>query len=191
MPVQTLCNKDLEVAVQVTENYVLILAAHYSILQGDLELARRLVETLRGRGLDEKERAAFQILELAYETASNPPCNNPETLRRYLERLNSIDAPGWSRLLKILTQIHLGHADTDYTSTVKRGILWTIDNCNGDNLSAYYYVLKALEKNKPLCEHQKTQQLPFFNRILSTRICMPDLRYQFTVQQILDETITW
>jgi len=155
MPDQTLCNKDLETATQVTENYVLILVAHHSILQGDLELARGLIEMLRGRGLDEKERAALQILELAYETASNPPCNSPETLRRYLERLNSIDAPGWSRLLKISTQIHLGHADTDYISTVKREILWTIDNCNGDNLSAYYYALKALERAKPLCAPSK------------------------------------
>jgi hypothetical protein len=113
MPDQTLCNKDLETATQVTENYVLILAAHHSILQGDLELARRLVETWRGRDLDERKRATFQILELAYETASNPPCNNPETLRRYLERLNSIDAPG-CRLLKISTQIYLGHANPDY-----------------------------------------------------------------------------
>jgi len=114
MPVQTLCNKDLETATQVTENYVLILAAHHSILQGDLELAQRLVETLRGRDLDERKRATFQILELAYETASNPPRNNPETLRRYLERLNNNDAPGWSRLLKISTQIYLGHANPDY-----------------------------------------------------------------------------
>jgi hypothetical protein len=145
------CGGDLEAAKEVEESYPLIAAAHHSIMQGDLELARGLMEVLRGRGLNEAERAAFQILELAYEAASNPPCGNPEALRLYLERLSGIDAPGWSRLLKILTQIYLGRSDPDYVAAVKRGILRSIDSCSG-NLSVYYYALKALEKVKPLCQ---------------------------------------
>jgi hypothetical protein len=110
------------------------------------------MEILRGRSLNEAERAAFQILELAYEATKSPPCGDPEAFRRYVEQLNSIDAPGWSRLLKILTLMRLGHADPDYVTAVKRGIMRSIDNCSGDNLSVYYYALAALKNIRPLCQ---------------------------------------
>jgi len=109
------------------------------------------MEILRGRSLDERERAALQILELAYEATSNPPCNSPEALRRHTEKLDSINAPGWSRLLKILEQIRLGYANPDYISAIKRGIMRTIDKCSDDNLSICYFALTTIEKAKPLC----------------------------------------
>ena len=88
----------------------------------DLELARRLMEILRNRNLDEKERAAFQVLEVAYEAAANPPCGDQEALKRYAERLNGIHTPGWSFLLKISTQMHLSYADP-CTSSATTGSL--------------------------------------------------------------------
>jgi hypothetical protein len=150
---RVLCERDLETAKDVEESFPLIILAHHFIAQGELELARRLMDILRSRNLDEKERAALEILEVLYAVA-NTPCGDREMLMRYVEKINSIDAPGWSRLLKILALIHLDSADKDYTSTVKMGILRTIDRCTGDNLSIYYYALKVLEKAKPLCKSQ-------------------------------------
>ncbi len=130
----------------MSAGYPLIIVAYYSIYRGDL-LAQKLIEILRNRNLGEKERASLQVLEVAYEVAANPPCN--EALRRYVEKLDSIYTPGWSLLLKILTLIHLG---TDYVSAVKRGILQTIDRCNGDNLSIYYFALSVTDRVEPPCK---------------------------------------
>jgi hypothetical protein len=148
------CNRDAEVAEEVMENYPLIAAAYDLVLyRRDLELAQRLMEILRNRSLDEKERAAFQVLEVAYKAAANPPCGDQEALRRYAEKLNSIHTPGWSFLLKILTQIHLGYADPKHVAVIKRGILRTIERCSGDNLSIYYFALSAIDRIKPLCQN--------------------------------------
>jgi hypothetical protein len=155
------CSRDVEVAEEVPVGYPLIAAAHYSISRGDLELAQKLMEVLRSKSLDEKERAALQVLEVAYEAAANPPCSNPEALRRYAEKLNSIHTPGWSLLLKILTQVLFGYANPSYVAAVKRGILQTIDKCSGDNLSIYYFALSAIDRIKPLCQNARQ---PFSNR---------------------------
>ena len=147
-----ICDNDLKVAEEVPENYPLIMASYYSIIyRRDLELMRRLMEILRNRNLDEKERAALQILEVVYEAASSP-CGGQEALRRYVEKLSGINAPGWSFILKILAYIHLGYADPSYIAVVRRGILRTIDKCSGDNLSIYYFALSAIDRIKPLCE---------------------------------------
>lgn len=156
---QIVCNRDVEVAKEVQVGYPLIAAAYYSIYRGDLELAEKLMEVLSyNKSLDEKERAALQVLEVVYEAAANPPCNDPE-VKRYAEKLNNIHTPGWSSLLKILAQIHLGYASPDHVATVKRGILKAIDRCNGDNLSIYYFALTAIDRIKPLCQNVQ-QPLP-------------------------------
>ena len=153
-------DRDVKAAEEVPVGYPLIIAAYYSIVcQRDLELAQKLMGVLRNKTLDEEEHAALQVLEVTYETVANPPCNDPEALRRYAEKLNNIHTPGWSLPLKALTLAHLGHAEY---AGIKRGILRTIDKCSGDDLSIYYFALSAIERIKPLCGHQNTQQPHFF-----------------------------
>ncbi len=146
---QIVCGRDVEAAEEVSAGYPLIVAAYYLILRGDLEPAQRLMRVLSNRSLDEKERVALQVLEVAYEVAANPPCNNREAFRHYVEKLEGIHTPGWSFLLKILTLMRLGYTDV---ATVKKGILRTIERCSGDNLSIYYFALSVIDRVKPLCK---------------------------------------
>ncbi|MFZ8810677.1 MAG: hypothetical protein ACO2PN_21535 [Pyrobaculum sp.] len=149
-------DRDVKVAEEVPVGYPLIIAAYYSIVcQKDLELAQKLMGVLRNKTLDEEEHAALQVLEVAYEAAANPPCNDWDAPRRYAERLEGIHTPGWSLLLKALTLAHLGHAEY---AGIKRGILWTIYRCNGGNLSIYYFALSATDKQ--LCRQPTDADKP-------------------------------
>jgi len=113
----------------------------------DLEAARRALELLEFHNLDDEGEAMLKILQVAYEVAANPPCNNTKA---FLERINGVQTHGWASLLKALVVAHLTD-DEDYKDDVKRAVLWTVKRCHCDNLSICYFAYRILNRIKPLC----------------------------------------
>jgi len=145
------CRDDLEAAEKVTENYPLIFVAYYLMLhRRKLETAEKVLNLLKGRNLDEKDKAALEILETVRKAVRNPPCGKPETLRQYVEKISSVQTYGWASLLKALVVAHLT-SDEDYKDDVKLAILWTVKKCHCDNLSICYFAYRLLNRTKPLC----------------------------------------
>jgi len=107
------CNGDVDAVADAPWDYAIAFATYYLIFhRRDLEAARRALELLELRGLDDEGEAMLKILRVAYEAAANPPCSNPEALRRYVERVNS--APGPSRRVQLLkTPVLMRLTDVD------------------------------------------------------------------------------
>jgi hypothetical protein len=140
-----ICRGDLDAAGKVSEGWPLLISAYYLMFhKRDLETAQKVLELLRSRNLDEKEKAALEILEVAREAA---PCNNTKAL---LEKIGSVQTRGWASLLKALATAHLT-CDQDYKDDVKRAVLWTVKRCHCDNLSICYFAYRILNRIKPLC----------------------------------------
>jgi hypothetical protein len=145
------CGGDLDAAGKVSEGWPLLIAAYYLMFhKRDLETAQKVLELLKSRNLDEKEKAALEILEAAREAAANPPCNNTKA---FLERISGVQTRGWASLLKALVAAHLTD-DEDYKDGVKRAVLWTVKRCHCDNLSICYFAYRILNRIKPLCGRQ-------------------------------------
>jgi hypothetical protein len=144
-----LCKGDIEAAQKVSENYPLALMAYYFMFhKRDVETAEKVLNILRSRNLDEKDKAALEILELAHEATKS--CNDPKALRQYVEEISNVQTYGWASMLKTLVLVHLIN-DEDYKEDVKLAVLWTIKNCQCDNLSVCHFAYRMLGKAKPLC----------------------------------------
>ena len=115
----------------------------------DIETAQKIFELLKSRSLDEKERAALEVLEAAYGAVVNPPCGNAEAL---LGKIGSVQTYGWASLLKALVAAHLT-CDPDYRDDVRRALLQAAVKCRCDNLSICYFAYRMLNRIKPLCRH--------------------------------------
>jgi hypothetical protein len=112
-----LCDGEI---VETEENDVLAVAAYYHMLhRRDLNVAREMLNVLRSRNLDEKEKAALEVLEIAYDAATDPPCS-PQRLLLYMDKLWGVEAAGWALLLKTLVSMHISGADQDYVEGVKQ-----------------------------------------------------------------------
>jgi hypothetical protein len=145
------CRGDLEAAGKVSEGWPLIFVAYYLMFHSrDLEMAQKVLNLLKSRDLDEKEKAALEILEAAGEVAASPPCGNPEALRRYAEKIHSVQTYGWASVLKALVTTHLT-CGPDYKDDVKLALLWAAKRCGCDNPSICYFAYRLLNRIKPLC----------------------------------------
>ncbi len=131
----------------MSENWPLIFAGYYFMFhRRDLEAARKVLGLVKSRNPDEK--AALEILETAREAVENPPCSEPEALRQYVEKINSMQVHGCASVLKALVVAHLTE---DYKDDVRLAILWTAKNRHCDNMSICYFVCRMLNRIKPLC----------------------------------------
>jgi len=145
------CNGDVDAVVDAPWDRTIAFATYYLMFhRRNLETAQKVLSLLKSRNLDEKEKAALEILETADEVAANPPCGNPETLRLYAKKINGIQTYGWASLLKALVMAHLT-CDPDYKDDIKLAILWTVKRCDCDNLSICYFAYRLLNRVKPLC----------------------------------------
>jgi hypothetical protein len=102
---------------------------------------------VKSRSLDEKERAALEVLEVAYGAAISPPCGNTKAL---LEKISGIQTYGWASLLKALVVAHLT-CDPEYKNDVKRAIIQTVVKCHCDNLAICHFAYRVLDRVKLLC----------------------------------------
>jgi hypothetical protein len=142
------CSGGLDAAGKVSEGWPLLISAYYLMFhKRGLETAQKVLELLRSRNLDEKEKAALEILEVAREAAANPPCGNTKA---FLEKISRVQTSGWASLLKALVAAHLT-CGQDYKDDVKRAVLWTVERCRCDNLSICYFAYRILNRIKPLC----------------------------------------
>ena len=88
------CNGDVDAVTDEPWDYTIVFATYYLIFhRHDLEAARRALELLEFRNLDDEGEVMLKILQVAYEVAANPPCSNPEALRRYVEKVGSAPEP--------------------------------------------------------------------------------------------------
>jgi len=103
------CDGDIDAVVDAPWDRTIAFATYYLMFhKRDLETARKALELLETRDLDDEEEAMLKILELAYKAAANPPCNDPEMLRRYVKRVRSAPEPTERvKLLKTLILMHL------------------------------------------------------------------------------------
>jgi len=144
------CRGDAKAAEKVSENWPLLLSAYYLMFhKRDTETAQKIFELLKSRSLDEKERAALEVLEAAYGAAANPPRGGTEAL---LERIGGVQTYGWASLLKALVAAHLT-CDPDYKDDVKRALLQAAAKCRCGNLSICHFAYRMLDAIKPLCRH--------------------------------------
>ena len=147
------CRGDLEAAEKVPENYPLIVVAYYLMFhKRDLETAQKVLNLVRSRNLDEKEKAALEILETARGAVEKPPCSEPEMLKQYVEKIYSVQTYGWASLLKALVVAHLTD-DEDYRDDIRLAILWTVKNRHCDDMSACYFAYRILNRIRPLCRY--------------------------------------
>ncbi len=143
-----ICRGDLKAAEQVSENWPLLLSAYYLMFHKHKpETALGVLNLVKSRNLDEKEKAALEVLEIAYGAAANPPCGSTEAL---LEKINAVQTYGWASLLKALAAAHLT-CDPEYKNDVKRAIIQTAVQCHCDNLAICHFAYRMLDRVKPLC----------------------------------------
>jgi hypothetical protein len=148
--VRFVCSGDVDAVADAPWNDAVAFATYYLIFhKRDLETARKALELLKFRNLNDEEEAMLKILELAY-AAANPPCGNPEALRRHAEKIHSAQTYGWASVLKALVTMHLT-CDPDYKDDVKLALLWAAKRCNCDNPSICYFAYRLLNRIKPLC----------------------------------------
>jgi hypothetical protein len=150
-----ICDGGVLDADDVEENDVLIMATYYFMFhRRSLNFARKMLNTLRSRNLNEKERTALEVLEVAYDAVADPPCT-PQRLLRYMEKLQSVETTGWALLLKILVSMHISGADQDYAEGVKQGMLKSIKSGNCDNTTVCQFVYGIIDKVVPLCPRKQ------------------------------------
>jgi hypothetical protein len=148
-----LCRGDFEAAEKVSENWPLIFASYYLMFHmRNLEAAQKVLDLVKSRSLDEKDKAALEILEAARGAVENPPCSEPGALRRYAEKIGGVKACGWASVLKALVVAHLTD-DEDYRDDVRLAILWTAKNRHCDSTSICYFAYRLSYRIKPLCRH--------------------------------------
>jgi len=146
-----ICMGDTEAAKEVSENYVLAFVAYYLMFHiNNIETADKVLDVLRSRNLDSRDKAALEVLETARGVAKNPPCNDPKALRQYVERINGVRTHGWASVLKALVLAHLIN-DEDYKEDVKRAILWAAEKHDCDNPNVCHFAYRMLGRAKPLC----------------------------------------
>jgi hypothetical protein len=143
-----ICRGNTKAAEKVSENWPLLFSAYYLMFhKRDIETTQKIFELLKSRNLDEKERAALEVLEAAYGAAVNPPCSNAEAL---LEKISGVQTYGWASLLKALVAAHFT-CDPDYKNDVKRALLQAAVKCHCDNLSICYFTYRMLNRINLLC----------------------------------------
>jgi hypothetical protein len=148
---RVVCNGDAEAAGEVKENYPLAFVAYYPMFhKRNVDAAERVLDLLKSRSLDEKSKAALEILEMAREAVKNLPCRDPKALRQYVEKINGIQTYGWASVFKALVLAHLTD-DEDYKDDVRLAILWTAEKRQCDSTSVCYFAYYILNKVKPLC----------------------------------------
>ncbi len=146
-----LCRSNVSKIEEVEESYVLAIAAYYHMFHTrNLRVARRLLDALKSRNLDEKEKAALRVLEIAYNAVVDPPCS-PQKLLQYMGELENVEAPGWVFLFKVLALMHISGVDQDYKEGVRRGILRAIKSGNCDNKAVCRFVYGIIDYVVPLC----------------------------------------
>ena len=137
------CRGDAKVAEKVSENWPLIFAAYYLMFhKRDIETAQKVLDLVKSRSLDEKDKAALEVLEAAYGAVANPPCGSTEAL---LEKISGVQTYGWASLLKALVAAHFT-CDPDYKDDVKRALLQAAVKCRCDNLSICYFTYRMLNR---------------------------------------------
>jgi hypothetical protein len=146
-----LCRGGVSKIEEVEENYMLAIAAYYYMFhRRDLRATRRLLNALRSRNLDEKEKAALEVLEIAYNAVTDPPCS-PQMLLQYMGKLENVETPGWALLFKVLVSMHISGADQDYKEGVKRAILRAVKSGNCGNEAVCRFAYGVVDYVVPLC----------------------------------------
>ncbi len=153
-----LCRGDVSKIEEAEESYVLAIAAYYHMFHTrNLRATRRLLDALKSRNLNEKEKAALEVLEIAYNAATDPPCS-PQKLLQYMGELENVEAPGWAFLLKMLASMHISGADQDYREGVKRGVLRAIEDGRCDNEAVCRFVYNIIDHVTPLCPKKRAAE---------------------------------
>ena len=176
------CNGDVDAVADAPWDYAIAFAAYYLIFhRRDLEAARRALELLGFRDLDDEGEAMLKILQVAYEAAANPPCSNPEALRWYVEKVSSAPEPSRRvQLLKTLVLMHLTDVDVEaFKDKIVREfkddsiIEW---ECKGNGCTKkviyrpkpfHHFAFYIADRAKPLCP--KPPQDSVFEECLDER----------------------
>jgi hypothetical protein len=181
------CNGDVDAVADAPWDGVIAFATYYLIFhKRDLETARKAVELLKFRDLDEEGEAMLKILEVAYAAAANPPCGGSKTLSRYVERVRDVPEPTERvELLKGLVLMHLtGRINAEAlkkrverTYKSREAVVKKCDKggCTTEvirpSLPFHYFAYYIVDRITPLCPQaqQKAERKDTFDKCLDER----------------------
>jgi hypothetical protein len=149
--VRFVCSGDVDAVADAPWNDAVAFATYYLIFhKRDLETARRALELLKFRNLNDEEEAMLKILELAYAAAANPPCGDSETLSQYVEKVGDVPEP--TKRVELLKSLVLAHlTDQVDVKTFKKEIEKTCKTATCSPTSFYYFAFYIVDKIRPLC----------------------------------------
>jgi hypothetical protein len=139
------CSGDVDAVADVPWSGAVAFATYYLIFhKRDLETARRALELLKFRNLNDEEEAMLKILELAYAAAANPPCGGSKALSQYVEKVEDVPEPTERvELLKSLVLAHLTEVDVEM---FRKKIEKTCRTATCSPASFYYFAFYIVDK---------------------------------------------